>query len=153
MRKTKEALYWIVWLLRSHHIPFQITGGLAANIYGSTRPLADIDIDLPDKDLFDLLPEVKKYIIYGPEHYKDGAFDMLLVTLKYKGQDIDLWWCSDEQIYNNKHKHWENLQVNLAKVTKKKMFGLVVPVIPKASLIAYKRKNLEHADDADAICW
>jgi hypothetical protein len=64
MRQTKEALHWIVGILRKHKIPFQITGGFAANIYGSTRLLADIDIDLPDKDIFDILPKVQKYVIY-----------------------------------------------------------------------------------------
>lgn len=151
MKKTKEALHRIVWLLRAHHIPFQITGGFAANIYWSKRPLADIDIDLPDKYIFDILPEVKKYVIYGPEHYHDGKFDMLLATLKYKWQEIDLGGCSDEQIYNKKHKHWENLQTNFKKITRKKVFGLMLPIIPKEELIKYKSKNLEHADDILAI--
>jgi len=151
MRKTKEALHRIVWILRKHKIPFQITGWFASNIYWSQRPLADIDLDLPDKNIFDILPEVKKYVIYGPAHYHDGKFDMLLATLKYKWQEIDLGGCSDEQIYHKKHKHRENLQANFKKVTRRKVLGLVLPVIPKEELIKYKRKNLEHADDADAI--
>ena len=151
MRKTEEAFHWIVWILRKHKVPFQITGGFAANIYWSTRPLADIDLDLPDKDIFDILPEVQKYVIYWPKHYHDGKFDMLLATLKYKGQEIDLWWCSDEQIYNKKHKCRENLQINFSKVTRKKVFGLIVQVIPKDELIKYKSKNQEHADDIAAI--
>lgn len=151
MKKTKEALHWIVWLLRAYHIPFQITGGFAANIYWSKRPLADIDIDVSDKYIFDMLPEVKKYVIYWPKHYKDWAFDMLLVTLKYKWQEIDLGGCSDEQIYHKKYKHRENLQTNFSKVTRKKVFGLMLPIIPKEELIKYKSKNLEHTDDIAAI--
>lgn len=151
MKKTKEALHWIVWILRAYKIPFQITGGFAANIYWSKRPLADIDIDLPDKYIFDVLPKVKKYVIYWPKHYKDWAFDMLLVTLKYKGQEIDLGWCSDEQIYHKKYKHRENLQADFSKITRKKVLGLVLPIIPKEELIKYKAKNLEHADDISAL--
>ena len=113
--------------------------------------MADIDIDLPDKCIFDILPEVQKYVIYGPQHYKDWAFDMLLVTLKYKGQEIDLGWCSDEQIYNRSQHHWENFKTHFAQSTKKKVFGLVLPIIPKEELIKYKKKNLEHVDDAQAI--
>jgi hypothetical protein len=151
MKKTKDALHWIVWILRKHKIPFQITGGFAANIYWSKRPLADIDIDLPDKYIFDLLPEVKKYIVYWPKHFKDWAFDLLLVTLDYKWQEIDLGWCSDEQIYNKKHKRRENLQVNFSKVIRKKVFGLILPIISREELIKYKSKNLEHADDIASL--
>ena len=151
MRQTAEALHWIVWILRKHKVPFWITGGFAANIYGSQRPLADIDIDLPDKCIFDVLPEVQKYVIYWPQHYKDWAFDMLLVTLKYKGQEIDLWWCSDEQIYNKGAHHRENFQAHFAQATRKKVFGLILPIIPKEQLIKYKRKNLEHVDDVSVI--
>jgi len=71
MKKTREALHWIVGILRKHKVPFQISGGFAAKLYGATRPLNDIDIDIPDKCLVDVVSDVKKYIIYGPDHYHD----------------------------------------------------------------------------------
>lgn len=41
MRNTKRALLWIVKILKSHHVPFLISGGFVAKIYGSDRPLFD----------------------------------------------------------------------------------------------------------------
>lgn len=62
--KLEHALRWIVDVLRKHDIPFQITGGFAAHIYGATRPIADIDLDIPEGALEKILPEIQKYAIY-----------------------------------------------------------------------------------------
>ncbi|HLC94380.1 MAG TPA: hypothetical protein VJH96_02335 [Patescibacteria group bacterium] len=43
-RDTKKAFRWIVGILQTYKIPFQITGGFAARFYGANRPLYDIDI-------------------------------------------------------------------------------------------------------------
>ncbi len=89
-KKTKNALAWIVGILNRHNTPFQISGGFAAKLYGSPRPLNDIDLDIP-RDGFDkIIEEVKAYIVYGPEQYKDKKWDVYLMTLNYHGQEIDV---------------------------------------------------------------
>jgi hypothetical protein len=55
------------------------------------------------------------------------------------------------QIFNHRKKCWESFSANFTQSTRKKVYGLVLPVIPKQQLINYKKKNLEHADDAEAI--
>ncbi|MFZ3016050.1 MAG: hypothetical protein WA101_03610, partial [Minisyncoccia bacterium] len=74
MKNTEKAFLWIVNILNNKNIPFQISGGFAAKIYGSPRELNDIDIDIPDENFPDIYDGVKQYAIYGPEHYKDAKW-------------------------------------------------------------------------------
>lgn len=149
MRRTKEAFIWIVGLLRKYEIPFIISGGFAANIYGSNRPLADIDIEIPDEKIFEIENDVKKFIIYGPKRYKDKEFDLLLMTLKYKGQKIDLCGINSQRLFNKNTMKWNSEQIDLSKATKKKVYNLVVPVIPLKDLIRYKKKIPRDVDIQD----
>ena len=79
-RDTRKALAWIVKLLNDNQIPYQISGGCAAKIYGSPRQLDDIDIDIPRSYFEHILPEVKKRVVKLFEDVKkelvhDGVFD------------------------------------------------------------------------------
>ncbi|MFH1589213.1 MAG: hypothetical protein ABIB43_01460 [archaeon] len=139
VRKTKEAFTWVIKLLRKHKIPFLISGGFAANIYGSNRPLADIDIEIPNDKVFKIQSEVQKYIIYGPERYKDKEFDLLLMTLEYEGQEIDICGADSKKLYNKQTKEWIEDKIDLSNATNKKVYDIIVPVIPLEQLINYKK--------------
>jgi len=78
-------MYHTVGDLGEHLIPFHISGGFAANIHGSNRPLSDIEI--PYEKIFESIDYVRKFTIDGQERYKDKESDLLLMTLKYKGQE------------------------------------------------------------------
>lgn len=147
--KTAVALHWIVDLLQERGIPFQISGGFAANVYGSKRPLFDIDIDLPDARLLALAPKVKKYVIFGPARFKDRYWDLLLMTLLYKGQRIDLSGADSEKIFNRARKRWVKCKIDLASAERRTVFGKIVPLIPLKKLIAYKKKLARHTDLLD----
>lgn len=147
-RQTKKAFLWIVSILSIHHIPFQITGGLAAKVYSSKRKLADIDIDIPQKKFREILSETRDYIVFGPGKFKDKNWDLFLMTLNYKGQMIDI--CSaNVKIFNKLTKRWILLRTNFGESEKRKIFGIVVPVIPKVSLIKYKNKLQRQVDKID----
>ncbi len=139
MRKTKEAFLWILGILKKYKISFEITGGLAARVYGSKRKLADIDIDLNEKDYKKIIKEIRPFIIFGPGRYKDKYWNLELITLKYKGQDIDLSLIRSGKIFDSKKKKWILLVNSFHNPSLKKIYGIQVPVQNKKELISYKK--------------
>ena len=47
MKDSQRAFDWITTLLDELGHPYVVVGGLAAIVYGSKRPLFDIDLDVP----------------------------------------------------------------------------------------------------------
>lgn len=137
-KNTKIAFKWIVGLLIQNDIPFQISGGFSARLYGSDRPLFDIDIDVRGRDFGKLLPFVKEYILYGPGRYRDKSFDLELLTLEYQGQRIDLGASEDSKIYNVKTQQWQKCETHFDLFKEIEIYGLKVPVITWQELIEYK---------------
>ena len=122
-RQTKSAFLWIIKVLEKHKIPYRVSGGFAAKVYGTERELVDIDIDIHDKDVDKILPFVKKYIIAGPKRYKDRQWNLYSMSLRYKGQEIDLCGTDSVKIFDKRKKKWVKLKTNFSKTTKKKIFG------------------------------
>jgi len=137
-KTTKAAFHWIVNILRKTNIPFQIAGGLAANLYGANRPLEDIDIDIPEEYFLRVKDEVKNYIVYGPAQFKDETWDLMLMTLDYQGQLIDLGGAFNAKIFNRSSQIWQKCHANFSKSEIMKCFDLDVPFISKKELILYK---------------
>lgn len=148
-KNAKAAFHWIARILRKNKVPFRISGGLAANSYGSERELVDIDIDVPDDALMKLMPLLKKFKFAGPNHYKDGEWDVNSISIDCNGQDVDLIGADSQKIFNKNTQAWEKLKVNFSQSSKKKVFGLVVPVISKKELIVYKSKIRRGVDLLD----
>ena len=135
--------------MEKHKIPFQISGGLAAKIYGSPRKLADIDIDIPKYKFIDIIAEVKDYIVWGPKRYKDKNWDVFMMTLKYANQKIDISGGPVESIFDEKKRCWVNDRINFSNRDVKKIFGMFVPIITKRELIDYKKKIARNLDKID----
>ena len=149
MRRTKEAFRWIVRILKRHKIPFEIAGGLAAETYGSKRPLADIDIDLNEKNYKKIMKEVKPYIKFGPGIFKDKHWNLELITLKYKGQYIDLAGIVHTKIFDSNKRKWVVLKSHLSRAHLKKVYGINVPIEDEKELISYKRELNRKVDKID----
>lgn len=148
-RNTEEALRWIVALFHKHQIPFQISGGFAARLYGSNRELNDIDIGIPDDCFEKLYPDVKEYVVFGPEHYKSEKWNLKLMALRYKNQKIDIAGRNTISFFSEKEQKWIPAHRDLTEATFMEVYGLTVPVIPKDKLIAYKKRLGREVDLLD----
>ena len=138
MKNTEKALKWIVEILHKGNVPFQITGGLAAKIYGSDRPLNDIDIDIPDDDFQKIIEGVRKFVVYGPAHYVDERWDCKLMALNYEGQEIDISGGDTLKICDARTGEWKSNKTNFSNVEQREVFGIKVPVISRNDLVEYK---------------
>lgn len=141
------ALDWIADLLERRGVPYRISGGLAARAYGADRPLADIDIDVPDAALTDLLPELAPFVTFGPARYQDDRWDLLLCTLDHHGQAIDL--CGGDTCRIRDGAGWRDDPFRPAEVVTREVLGRACPVVPLDALRAYKILLGRPVDRAD----
>ncbi|HEY5589084.1 MAG TPA: hypothetical protein VIK86_09030 [Candidatus Paceibacterota bacterium] len=149
MKDTENAFKWIVNILQKHEIPFQIEGGFASRLYGSNRELADIDISIPENRFDELVPALKDFIIYGPNQYIDKEWDLKLITLTYKGQDIDIAGAYEKKNFDKGNQKWVKIPSNFSKSVYMDVYNLKVPVISKEELIAYKKIIARDVDIVD----
>ncbi len=149
MKDTESALKWVVGILNDKNIPFQIGGGFAARLYGVNRPLADIDIALPTNLLSNVFEEVKEYITYDLRGFKDEKWDVMGMTIVYKGQEIDFVGAQGKKIFNEKEGKWIDLENDFSKTETKEIYGIKVPVVPKDYLIYYKSILQRQVDKED----
>lgn len=122
---------------------------MAAQVYGATRELADIDIDVLESEFEKILPGIKEYIIFGPAQYRDKNWDLWLITLRYKGQEIDIGGARKAKIFDKRKKKWVAAKADFSRSEIKKVLGTKVPVISKNDLINYKRKLRRKVDLLD----
>jgi hypothetical protein len=137
-KKQQEALKWILTFLEKHRIPYQITGGLAAKIYGSKRKLIDIDIAIPKKYFQKLFFLTKEYVEYGPSEVKGKLWQAYYMKINYKGQIIEID-NFNTKIFDKKEKKWKRIGYSSKKSEIKKFLGLKIKVIPKKTLLKYKK--------------
>lgn len=149
MKDTVSAFRWIVRLLRKHHIPFQITGGQAARVYGSKRPLVDIDFDVLEKDIPRIAELAQDYIVFGPKRFKSKNWDLELMTLEYQGQEIDIAGARKTKVFDHRAKRWIGIPTDLRKARLKYLYGMRVPVVGKEELIVYKTLLGRRVDKQD----
>ncbi len=151
--KTISALKFLTKLFTEKNIPYQITGGFAAKIYGSKRSLNDIDVDIPEDRFKDTLSIVKPYITYGPDYFEDGKWYTYLITINYEGQEIDIGGAYETKITNQARTEWINYPIDFSKSKMIEVEGIELDVIDPQSLIDYKKHlDGEHQiEDINAI--
>ena len=152
-KRTINALKWIVGILDNKKIPFQISGGFVAKLYGSNRMINDIDIDVPESEFKSIEEEVKPYIIFGPMHINDGKWDMEIMTLKYEDQEIDIGGAYDTKISNNDRTKWIPFPVDYSKIRRLKIQDVEVNIVSPEELIKYKQHldGKHQVEDIEAV--
>lgn len=151
MRNSKAAFLWIDKVLKDSGIKYEIDGGLAAELYGSKRELADIDINVPREDFWRLVPLVKSYIKFGPGRYKDEHWDLLMMTLKYAGQNIDVGALGEIKYYDSESSEWINFPNSFEDNREMEYLGQKVSVINEIKLMIYKNKLHRGVDRKDVL--
>ena len=149
MKNSKKALTWIVGILKKHNVHFQISGGLAARVYGAIRELADIDVYVSSECFEKIKKDTQRFIIKGPKAYKDDQWRVWYVALKYCGQEIELCDAANTYFFDKTRGKWIKQKINFQHSNFKEVFGLKVPVMAKAELIAYKKRIQRRVDIID----
>ncbi len=147
----KKALKWIITILKRNKIKFNVLGGLAAYSYGSKRMLFDIDFSMSYKDMLRLSKIAKSHVVEKPWRglSSTGQWKGGYMELNYGGIAIEIGEAGKTPILNAKTKKWEKFPDNLSKTINKRVFGMVLPIMPKKSLISYKSKLMRDVDKID----
>lgn len=134
----KKVLKYIVETLKGNEVSFQVSGGLAAIVYGSNRPLNDIDIDVSRKDIKKVENLFKRYLIEPFFHLQNENFDIWIMTFEINGVRVDVTQAEESYFINKKGQkirmdaHPKNAKIIYIK-------GIEIPVEDKKDLIAYKK--------------
>lgn len=143
------TLDWLADLFERRQIPWRVTGGLAARSYGAERPLADIDIDLPDHALAELQPALAPFVVDPPHRHQSTTWDLLLCTLDHHGQSVDLGGGTTCRIFDHTLGVWRDDPFLPHQVVHREVLGRIVPVVPREHLLAYKRALGRDVDRLD----
>jgi hypothetical protein len=149
VRDTEAAFHFVIDLLEQHRIEYKITGGFAARLYGANRELADIDIEVKETDLPLLASLVADYTTYPLQRYQDDNWDLMLLTVNYRGQEIDLA-SQTAKIFNQQTVQWEVRTSELTNYELHTVYGREVKVETRTALVVYKLK-LARAVDVDDV--
>lgn len=137
----------VVNQLETHHIRYQITGGLAGNFYGSTWPLQDFDLDIASADLDRAYQLFEPWAIAPPDRYVDHEFELILLQLKIDGLVVEM--AADTPAYALRGKKRISLKTDLSTAHRARCLGLPLWVQSLKSLIDYKKILGRSADVAD----
>lgn len=140
-----QALAFIIPLLEKYEFRWLITGGFACYVYGVSRELTDIDIDIDTgKDSHEfqfLLKDIKSFITQGLLHFVDQNYDNYNVEITYQGQIIDICPMKELKILDALTHAYEPLYVNgfsYADVEMVRFHGMILPLMSKKSIIKNK---------------
>lgn len=145
-----RALAWLVGVLERGQVPYQIVGGLAAQAYGATRPLVDIDLYAPLDRLEPVLGDLRPYLKREPLPHRSDAWDLVYLALQYEGVWIEIGDTNTPALfYNRVDGRWEQQVIDYAAAVRARLYGVEVNVMPKSELARYKAMLNREVDTLD----
>lgn len=148
-QKSEDALLWIIDILESKNISYQIVGGLAARLHGVERPLADIDFDIPRENAQDLANYLSPFISKALKQRQEDLWDIEYFQIIYNGQKIEFGCEPGAKIFDRKNCNWVDLSTDF-KNSKEILFGgKNLRVMPVNELIRYKLVLDREVDQID----
>jgi hypothetical protein len=144
-----EAFRWIVSVLRSVDARFQVVGGLAARAYGGNRALVDLDLYVEAGRFMDAVTAASEFLIWGPAHHRDESWDLTFAKLEWKGIRIELAVAEGARYFDRRNGEWVDQGIDFSRAEMREVLGVVVPVIPRDDLRAYKEGLDREVDRLD----
>lgn len=145
-----SALKWLITLLDRHHVPYQVVGGLAAQAYGATRPLVDIDLYVPLEQAKLALEEMRPYLQREPLPHRSDSWDLIYLALQFEEVWIEIGDSSSNPCFFNRvDQRWEPQVIDYTRSEHVKLYGVEVNVMPKDDLVRYKAmldREVDHLD-------
>lgn len=134
-----RALYWVVNLLERFSISYQVVGGLAAQAYGATRPLVDIDLYIPMDTAKAAMEMMKPFLVREALPHHSASWDLIYLALVYDGITIEIGdTCSSPRFFNRVDQRWEPQVIDYAASQRAILYSVEVSVMPRDELVRYK---------------
>jgi hypothetical protein len=137
----------VVDALTTLGVPYQATGGLAGNLWGSTWPLHDVDLDVPNAAL-DVVEAHFAPFVVRRARLVDDEFDLELLELRIDDVAIELSGADDARVCGRDGR-WTQLPSTLARSVPRTLLDRTVVCQRLEDLLAYKRLLGRAADLRD----
>jgi hypothetical protein len=144
-----KTLKLLISTFDEYQIPYQITGGLAGNIYGSTWPLQDIDIEVPQTRIAEVAELFGEYTVRPLSRFVDEEFDLMFLALRINDIDVEINQAEDAFIFSDGIRM--KLDTDLSQARRLNFCGLNLLVQPLDAIIKYKKLLKRHNDVSDLI--
>ena len=144
-----KTLNLLIATFEKQNIPYQVTGGLAGNIYGSKWPLHDIDIEVSQRDMAKVAELFREYTVRPLFRLVDEEFDLMLLGLSINNIEVEINQDEDAFVFSDGLRI--KLDPNLYKANKIRFLGLDILVQPLDDIIKYKRLLSRNNDVSDLI--
>lgn len=133
--------------LDAANVPWMAVGGLAGNLWGSTWPLHDVDLDVPTAQLPRIASHGSAHVFWQGR-YVDDEFDIELVRMRFDDVEVDVSGADDAFVFTS-----AGLRTPLPNTLRERVLRPLaqrwVPCQRLSDLIAYKTLIGRATDLAD----